>query len=370
MAYPLPTPCQRRILFRLLKQYSSLAAWQHIAQYHRRVVEDFRKIHDDDSACDKRGRPLVSDSAISDLLAGLSSMDAALAALARGDRNTFRYVGFFQRGFPSFWEAGRAVHYWTDGIVEKLFWTRGMAENVDQHPDFPSLEAHLADLQTVLSSGGLVLESRNTDLPAPIHFFGRASGRGVLFGDHWPDPPLPPLAQLPEVPDPPEHVVVTTGQSVPFDGIWEPIAGPSTRWMGLLGQRQTSDAPAHVRGCMNYLQRAARAPSLAFEGDDLRGEGAPTIWRLLWRDDRYSTGNVPAEEVSYQFETPHTVPVEHNPAAPDTPRDLVSGDVVPATGVWRAHDGAGGERATLSAGSRFPPASDGSLAVWTRLQDE
>jgi hypothetical protein len=67
---------------------------------------------------------------------------------------------------------------------------------------------------------------------------------------------------------------------------------------------------------MNYLHQGSVAPTIGFEGDDDRSEGRSTVWRLLWKDERYLDGTMPAEEQSYLFFKP-SVGHEASTAAAD-----------------------------------------------------
>ena len=59
---------------------------------------------------------------------------------------------------------------------------------------------------------------------------------------------------------------------------------------------------------MHYLNAGSRAPGIPFPEQpyDHRWVGKPGVWRLLWKDERYMDGKVPAEEATYGY--PSEVP--------------------------------------------------------------
>lgn len=364
MPYPIPTSDDRRLLFRLLQQNSSLAAWRNVAAYHRGVVELFKRIHDDPDHREDDGSPLLDDSHLSGLLSGMASMDKAIAALATGDRSVFRYRGYYVAGYPTFWEAYRWVGSYIEGFVEKMFYSRGQATPIDRHPLFPLLEARLEDLSIVWSSLNQVLEMRHLDLPAPIDTMGHVDSRGLPGLSRWPQECLPPPEDLPDPPHPGTDLVAT-GKTVPVDGIWEPVLAPGrSRLSDLFRPSATPPRDLPLAGCMNYLVRGAQAPSLAFEEDAYPSRGRSTLWRLVWHDDRYENGRVPDVESSYDFPSPRTEPRAIAPEPAKKAFDPVSGDRVPHSGQWRCRD-LSGRVLTLAEGDVFPKAPEGHLCVWT-----
>lgn len=54
---------------------------------------------------------------------------------------------------------------------------------------------------------------------------------------------------------------------------------------------------------MNYLHGGSVAPEIGVEtGTD--NINLCTMWRLLWRDDRYVNGTIPEEDADYRFTKP------------------------------------------------------------------
>jgi hypothetical protein len=98
-------------------------------------------------------------------------------------------------------------------------------------------------------------------------------------------PSDPALARVPARPDP--QVYVKTRHIITEYGIWEPVDSKGGK----------------IDGPMNYLHGGQPAPTIAFANDGQRGEGRPTLWHLLWVDNRYGTKPIPAEETTYRFGT-------------------------------------------------------------------
>lgn len=83
--------------------------------------------------------------------------------------------------------------------------------------------------------------------------------------------------------------MIQSGETVPGDGIWEPvdIADPRTS----VDARSTENS-----GCFNYLVAGTEAPNLSsVDAIKLQIVAKPTHWRLLWEDDRYRDGIIPDE---------------------------------------------------------------------------
>ena len=99
-----------------------------------------------------------------------------------------------------------------------------------------------------------------------------------------------------------------SGQIVPCSGIWEPV---SVKWSGgFVGLFKKAESPEGterpIEGAMAYLygNHLAQNRDSAGSGRD----GASTTWRLIWRDDRYEDGSIPAEEAGYSFVMPGSRP--------------------------------------------------------------
>lgn len=111
---------------------------------------------------------------------------------------------------------------------------------------------------------------------------------------------------LENVPDPVDNQFVRTNDYVPCSGIWEPVeAPPATKSLlrRLCNRPVKPRPPFSVAGTMNYLHGGSKAPQVTVETYD-DSHDVDTVWRLLWRDDRYINGSVPKYEADYRFSYP------------------------------------------------------------------
>ncbi|HEV3104960.1 MAG TPA: Imm72 family immunity protein [Trinickia sp.] len=105
---------------------------------------------------------------------------------------------------------------------------------------------------------------------------------------------IPPIVFPPHLPPcPPKNEnsegQVWSGQTIPVTGIWEP-------W--------PVDPKAGVQ-CPNYFLAGDTASQYQMEGTDTFED---VRWRLIWKDSRYASGGIPAEEADYFL--PEQVAVE------------------------------------------------------------
>lgn len=366
MAYPKPTHDERKRLFRLVKQSSSWTAWAYVGKYHGTFVDILRTAFAETQSNPPAEGPLISTSDMSMLLNGYASFEAALDTLRRGDRTVFRFLGFGVSGAPYFWEAFRIVDTWLDGLPDGLNDGRGMDPRARRLPLYPRIEVALKNLSQTWARVGFILEPRHTDLPAPIEEPMLGSSRGIACGAFIDYSMIPDARELPEVPSTDKPVLVATGACCPFYGIWEPVKVPTTkRFSGLF---KKTDVPFghefQLDGCMNYLHQGSNAPTIAFEGDGPRGEGRPTVWRLLWKDDRYLDGDLPPEEEAYRFFAPKSEPTPP-PPPPERPavKMLISGEVATDSGVWACESDIHW-RVKVKKGDVLPIRSDGWSVGW------
>jgi len=94
---------------------------------------------------------------------------------------------------------------------------------------------------------------------------------------------------------------------IPVTGIWEP-------W--------TIELEAKVR-CPNYYLVGDTASQYQMEGSDTLED---VRWRLIWKDSRYASGDIPTEEADYFLSVPEVVPSPMLAAYP--------GDTCPISGEW------------------------------------
>ncbi len=106
-----------------------------------------------------------------------------------------------------------------------------------------------------------------------------------IFFDAEPRNSIPPIvfpSHLPLCPPKNEESEgqIWSGQTIPVTGIWEP-------W--------PIDPMAGVR-CPNYYLAGDTASQYQMEGTDTFED---VRWRLIWKDSRYASGGIPAEEADY-----------------------------------------------------------------------
>ncbi|WP_232465661.1 Imm72 family immunity protein [Burkholderia ubonensis] len=150
---------------------------------------------------------------------------------------------------------------------------------------------------------------------------------------------------LPEVPDPPGPVI-QSGQSVPCDGIWEPVIIEQSRVLGVvpIGAKLFKN-----NGCFNYFVADVDAP--VFASVDVTTFDVtlrPTHWRLLWEDTRYLDGVIP-DESQYFLEPPG----KSEPLALEAVSPVRTSDVCPVSGEWRT-DEYGGKTVQVERGTTMP----------------
>ncbi len=133
-----------------------------------------------------------------------------------------------------------------------------------------------------------------------------------IFFDTEPWNNIPPIVFPPHLPPcPPKNEEsegqIWSGQTIPVTGIWEP-------W--------PIDPMAGVR-CPNYYLAGDTASQYQMEGTDTFED---VRWRLIWKDSRYVSGGIPAEEADYFL--PEQVAVESRT------RVAYPGDTCPESGEW------------------------------------
>ncbi|MBU9224784.1 hypothetical protein KTE23_22485 [Burkholderia multivorans] len=149
---------------------------------------------------------------------------------------------------------------------------------------------------------------------------------------------------LPDIPDP-AGPVIRSGQPVPCDGIWEPVAIEQSR----ISKTIPVDAKLfRNNGCFNYFVADVIAPGFAdVDVDTFDVTVRPTHWRLLWEDKRYADGIIP-DESQYFLEPPSSPQLTRDTSAP-----VRTGDICPVSGEWRT-DEYGGKTVRVEAGAAMP----------------
>lgn len=139
-------------------------------------------------------------------------------------------------------------------------------------------------------------------------------------------------AEISEVPAATD-LIISSGQRVPVDGIWEPVKVEREKALGIvpLGVRSIEN-----NGCFNYLVSDTKAPNVRGKWNEAesRTERLGTHWRLLWEDTRYKDGVIPDESEYFLERAPINVPTDHG--QPEEEIEVRTGEVCPITGTWEA----------------------------------
>jgi hypothetical protein len=126
-----------------------------------------------------------------------------------------------------------------------------------------------------------VLEPRFVDTPAPVKRIDDLYIADTESLFHR----LVRTPTLDEVPEVEPAVIVKSRCPVSVSGIWEPVR-----------QRRAAAGSFAIDGCMNYLHAGSPAPTIACAETASPHDGRPTMWRLLWSDDRYGKNGIPEDE--------------------------------------------------------------------------
>jgi hypothetical protein len=300
MPYAIPTEHERRALFAWLRQASSLTAWRRLYSYHQGFVDAVTSVYEEEQKTP--GTPsTIPTGWCARVLQRHAAFAAALERLRRGDRRCFAFLGA-----PGHFSEGIASVKWWQDMYGGSYSGRNGWPPADS-PRWPEIDRAMHDCLAALTDIGLVLQQRMIDKPAPI------ARMGVYLAQDTSSVPKYLLSQpsLPPVPAIGSELLVPTGAVVPCYGIWEPVrmsaaSGEQSTPGGLsytLPDSRTVDS-RRLDGCINYLHGDFEAPTIRFQEDGQRKEGRPTMWRLVWRDDRYGDQPIPVEESHYVFVQP------------------------------------------------------------------
>lgn len=253
----------------------------------------------------------------------LGLYDKGLRELAQGHRHVWR------SGEPFDAAIDRYSHLCQYFYTDPEYWERGA--QIKAYPPKVSALARLmrmsefhgdyASCEVVASSGDVANLQSATFLLAPENY------RHRFYELEYPVFP----ESLPEPPDPPD-VVIRSGQTVPFDGIWEPVTTTQTKLLGIV---PVGDKTFENNGCFNYLVQGTRAPTLdgPFDPQTFSSSAISTHWRLLWEDTRYNDGVIPDE--SEYFLDPETVESTTSTNLP-AGMEMQTGEICPISGTWEA----------------------------------
>jgi hypothetical protein len=317
-AAPLPTELQRRQIFYLLKQVSSVTAWRRILDYYRQwasVTAECVRVAEENGWQADTSLPRSEHALILNCLA---HCQAGVDRLARGDKRVFK---FDKHG--EFAIAIRMPSHWSQMMERYRIGENGRGKHTPLWPEFCDAHAKLAYAWG--ECGPFILEPRYLEDPPR------------LFHGQWLDKYLQALFYpdvLPAVPDPATSTLVRTGRHVPCSGIWEPVDAPAPSPWRWLARSPPPPPPVKVQSTNSDLEGGSPAPSATIEtaGDSMAIE---TTWRLLWKDERYQDGTVPEEESGYRFTHPEpVVPPLPIPPGYRGPIWAASGVIAPAGGRW------------------------------------
>jgi hypothetical protein len=292
--YPIPSDRERRVLFAWLKQASSLPAWCRISTYHQVFLDEVRTAYEAEQRTPGMALTIPTDW-YTRCLDSHDALNVAVARLQRGDRRCFTYLG--ARGH--FNEGLLAVSWWQDMYAGWNYGRNGF--DPAGSPHWPVIERAMHDCLAAVSDVSVVLQERFLDVPAPVY-----SLAALLAEPHSSLVRSLVARALPAVPFAVPEVVVASGQNVPYFGMWEPVyaARRSVTFVHSYSSDLDVSVDYELEGCMNYLHGDSPAPTLAFPDDTPRREGKPTLWRLVWRDERYGQAPMPVDERDYVFVRP------------------------------------------------------------------
>ncbi|MEN1928105.1 Imm71 family immunity protein [Luteimonas sp. MJ250] len=347
-----PDDHERKQIFYWLKQVSSWTAWNRILTSYKAwadVAEKSVRIADNTGVLVKSS---IRHNDYVFILNGLAHFEEGVERLRQGDKRVFQY-----NAHGEFVMAGRAPRYWGT-----MIWGRGeMQTDYENTPHWDDFEQTLKEFNAISGECAVfILEKERLDAPAPNFY-------GIWQQESMPKLPFP--TSLPDVPDPAEDVLICTGKTLPFSGIWEPVEVPKPKGFSLF-KHPPPRGPFPIIGCMNYLHGGSAAPRATQRtGDSEELHHADVTWRLLWRDNRYEDGAVPNEECEYRFLQPVSFTptraaevalssIKSNPLV--TAR---SGHSAPHSGRWLPEDDLAGA-IELQTGQTLP-FRDGRSILWT-----
>lgn len=286
----LPTPLERKQVFQWIKRISSYTAWTRLLEYYNRWAKQMeRSVAAEADQLQPGEIPQIGTGKLVSVLKGLSHCERGVQRLRQGDKRVFE--AGIQGDFSM---AGRATSWWAQLQSEIDY--NGSGFRTQDVFEWSLLEDARADLEAAWTELGFWM-IQPSDIEETSNFFMSSYLREQLARMTFP-------SRLAEVVLPAQEVLVRSGHIVPYSGIWEPVrVNWSGGFAGLFKKpEEPQDGDRPIEGGMAYLYGNGLAPNRY--GDQGGREGTPTTWRLIWRDDRYQDGTVPAEEASYQFIMP------------------------------------------------------------------
>jgi hypothetical protein len=288
-----PDEQERRQIFYWLQKVSSLTAWRHILTRYQTwatATENSLRVADETGLANTTSLP-HSEYAL--ILKCLSHCEEGVLRLAQGDKRVFKFDGNGE-----FVMAQRMLSHWVQMIDRIAIGETRVNPNTPLWDPFT--EALDALGRAWGECGPWILEGRFIEDPATIFY-------GEPLTSMWRTMWFPP--SLESVPDPAENTFVRTGRPAPCSGIWEPISATNagaTSLFSMFTRTPVPQGPFQILSAMSYLHGESNAPQVAVETAD-GIFNIDTTWRLLWRDDRYEDGTVPAIEAGYRFVEPQAL---------------------------------------------------------------
>ena len=321
--YDMQDDSTRRQVFWLLKRLTSYSlwarkrdAWETFTNAYEKAVKTWPKSDPEQMSADLL--PTIYEM--------LSLYNKGLDELAKGRRFVWREGQPFRSAITNYYTV--TSYFFTD----PRYWERGQQEA----PYPPKVEA----LNRLMRASEYHGEQSPLEVPYLPHLSAHwTSPGGLLNPDAYkyefyqlPYPVFP--SNLPEVP-PGTEQIVRSGQEVPVDGIWEPVAISREKVLGVIAfgaKREKNE------GCFNYLVAGTRAPTITGEVYAATGkvDKVSTHWRLVWEDTRYKDGVIPDESEYFLERAPTDAPPDHGQPAEEI--EVRTGDVCPVTGIWEAKD--------------------------------
>lgn len=315
----LPSDFERRQIFYWLKRNSSFTAWHRILGFFKQWANIAEASVKEASRLGWDKQTGVPESDYVLILKDLAHCEAGVLRRRQGDTRVFK-----RDVNGEFLMARTMVSYWCQ-LASRI--DIGENEIDEAHtPYWPQFRKAVRELDEAWAECALcILEPRYVRDPAP-NIFGKWLQAQLAT--------LPFPSNLPDIPSPTQEMRVPTGQAIPFSGIWEPINAATPKRWSLFNETPAMDSPFSIAGCMNYLHGGLEAPQVILELDK-GGQAIDTVWRLLWRDDRYADDTVPQEEQSYAFTAPKNVPPPITAVAGNSNVTwAVSGAQAPIAGRW------------------------------------
>jgi hypothetical protein len=314
----LPSEQERRQIFYWLKRISSYTAWNRILGYYKawvETVEQSVRIAVDKGWIKETGMP---ESDLIAILKALSHFEEGVRRLRAGDKRVFK------RDANGEFAMGNIQYNYFRELLHRI-------DTGDMGID----EAHTPLWDEFKHTLNLLGRASDECWPEIIESRWIGDPARTWFNDYLRDKlakmtfPVP----LPDVPDPQKDVLITSGSQMPFSGIWEPINAPVKKGFTLFRTETAHRGPFDPIGTAAYLHGGSTTPNMMVRGNR---DGMPCTWRLLWRDDRYEDGTIPAEEASYVFLEPQTVapvPVAQV-VVPSNIHVAKTGQAAPYAGRW------------------------------------